>query len=107
MTTEVKRPMSMSPEKKRVSMTDKLRNALSDAQFGTKNHGRSLQTCQQLYANDPKAFWNDFVPCLHRPLVVGKKEPAVESFVKFVVLLGTKISAEADVRDEFTNKLFR
>ena len=100
--TEVKR-QSLSPKK--VSIADKVRHAFAAASHGSKGHGRALPECQQAHATDDAKFWDIFVECVERVLIVYKKDTAVESSVKFIVLLGTRVTADVAARDEFTSRL--
>ena len=67
-----------------VVVREQVIGALEECQRGFAVHRKCILRLKQAQIADPQEFMETFVECLNRALLVFKREPAVERFMKLV-----------------------
>lgn len=68
----------------RTVVSEQVLGALEECQRSFAVHRKCILRLKQAQVADPEEFKETFVECLNRALLVFKREPAVERFVKLV-----------------------
>ena len=75
------------------------------AQKSFATHRKCTEALAKLRETDPESFDNEFFSCVCCILPVGKREPAIERLVEFVVKFATQHGGEAETDDDFVQGL--
>ncbi|KAL4231186.1 hypothetical protein ACF0H5_008768 [Mactra antiquata] len=81
-----------------------IKDVLNQSQTGMQSHGKLMKTLHKIYdKTEFTAFWSEFSHYIKYPMVVFKREPAVERVIDFVANFVTSLCKKADKGDDDDN----